>query len=543
MLKVYLKNKLSLLLFLFILLACASSFLIKFALADETVTAAGSESISYSITLDKATIAKGYTVGAFNDYIKLSLVPGILNEQTGVQIIELNEPMDLPWEIDKVSKVIQFEFLNKAAYDNHKPFYIQLNYDNNNDNYKQVMYFDKGCGCWRPLPTIDYPDKQYVRSLIHLPYARVAVFSYPSVITKGSASWYKYKNGDFAASPDFPKGSKMKVTNTNNNKSVVVTINDYGPDRMAHPDRVIDLDKVAFSKIASLGAGIANVKINPIYIASGNLYNNVGDYDKKFYTELRFEVKSAVVLNENTGEVIWAKDSTSTSPLASLTKLVAIKTFLDTKPTLSTVVGYSKQDEEFNYEYCKPWESSKLKIEDGDTLTIEDLVYTSLVGSTNNTIESLVRVSGLTREDFINLMNENVKNWGASSTRFVEPTGLSPENVSSPLDYAIITKEILKNPIIQKSSTINEYKFSTINKKVSHRIKNTNKFIELNRFRITGSKTGYLDEAGYCLMTKVEEGKNAIIVVTFGSKTRTQSFQETGDLINYGLRKLNDKIL
>jgi len=170
-------------------------------------------------------------------------------------------------------------------------------------------------------------------------------------------------------------------------------------------------------------------------------------------------------------------------------------------------------------------------------------VYTSLVGSTNNTIESLVRVSGLTREDFINLMNENVKNWGASSTRFVEPTGLSPENVSSPLDYAIITKEILKNPIIQKSSTINEYKFTTINKKVSHRIKNTNKFIELNRFRITGSKTGYLDEAGYCLMTKVEEGKNSIIVVTFGSKTRTQSFQETGDLINYGLRKLNDKIL
>ncbi len=543
MLKIYLEIKLRLLLFLFILFACVGSFLIKFALADETAVTGGFENLFYSITLDKATIAKGYTVGAFNDYIKLSLVPGILNEQTGVQIIELNEPVDLPWEIDKVSKVIQFEFLNKAAYDNHKPFYIQLNYDNNNDNYKQVMYFDKGCGCWRPLPTTDYPDKQYVRSLIHLSYARVAVFSYPSVITKGSASWYKYKNGDFAASPDFPKGSKIKVTNIDNNKSVVVTINDYGPDRMTHPDRVIDLDKVAFNKIASLGAGIANVKINPVYIASGNLYNNVGDFDKNFYTELRFEVKSAVVLNENTGEVIWAKDSTSTSPLASLTKLVAIKTFLDTKPTLSTVVSYSQQDEEFNYKYCKPWESSKLKIEGGDTLTIEDLVYTSLVGSTNNTIESLVRVSGLTRENFINLMNENVKNWGASSTKFVEPTGLSPENVSSPLDYAIITKEILKNPIIQKSSTINEYKFTTINKKVSHRIKNTNKFIELNRFRITGSKTGYLDEAGYCLMTKVEEGKNSIIVVTFGSKTRTQSFQETGDLINYGLRKLNDKIL
>lgn len=516
---------------------------LKLALADELSGQSEDPNLYSSINLDKETIAKGYTVGGFNDYIKLSLVPGILDDQTRVEMAELKEVIDLPWEADKISKIIQFEFVNKAAYDNKKPFYIQLNYDNNNSNYKQVMYFDKGCGCWRPLPTIDYPEKGYVRSLIHLPYARVAVFSLPSVIVKGDASWYKYKNGDFAASPDFPKGSKIKVTNNDNNKSVVVTINDYGPDRKLHPNRVLDLDKVAFSKIASLGAGVVNITISPTSIAAGNLYNNVGNYEKRFYTEPKFNVKSAVVIDEGSGSVIWEKNSASTSPLASLTKIVAIKTFLDTRPTLSTVVAYSKQDEEYNYQYCKPWESSKLTISDGETLTIENLVYTSLVGSTNNTIESLVRVSGMSRNNFIDLMNKNVASWGASSTHFVEPTGLSPENVSSPLDYAIIAREVLKNPIIQKTSTMDKYKFTTINKKTDHTIKNTNKLIELNRYNITGSKTGYLNEAGYCLMTRAEKNGKSIISVSFGASSYSQSLQTISDLINYGLRKLNDKIL
>ena len=64
----------------------------------------------YTIRLDKPTIAKGYTVAAFEDKIKLSLVPGILSEDTGVEIIELNEPLPLPWQLDRISPVYQFEF-------------------------------------------------------------------------------------------------------------------------------------------------------------------------------------------------------------------------------------------------------------------------------------------------------------------------------------------------------------------------------------------------------------------------------------------------
>jgi len=84
----------------------------------------------------------------------------------------------------------------------------------------------------------------------------------------GEASWYAYKNGNFAASRDFPKGTQIKITNqavgANQGKSVIVTINDYGPELKTN--RIIDLDKIAFKKIGNLADGVMPVKIEVINI-------------------------------------------------------------------------------------------------------------------------------------------------------------------------------------------------------------------------------------------------------------------------------------
>lgn len=78
---------------------------------------------------------------------------------------------------------------------------------------------------------------------------------------KGQGTWYAWKGGLFAASTTIPKGAFVKVTNLANSKSVVVQINDYGPQGKG---RIIDLDKVAFAKIASLGAGVIGVKVEQL---------------------------------------------------------------------------------------------------------------------------------------------------------------------------------------------------------------------------------------------------------------------------------------
>ncbi|MEI6596876.1 MAG: RlpA-like double-psi beta-barrel domain-containing protein [bacterium] len=501
-------------------------------------TAEPQENRSYFINLDKETINKGYTISAFDNAIKLSLAPGILSESTGVDAFELNEVIDSPWQLERISKVYQFEFRNKSAYDNSRPFNIQLSYDKASDYYKQVFYYDKNYSSWRPLPTIDYPDKSFVRSLIYLPFARIAVFANPEALVMGQASWYKYKGGLFAASPDFPKNSKLRVFNMSNNKFVDVTINDFGPERKLHPNRVIDLDKVAFAKIASTGAGIINVRVQPLsVIQENNKILSIAEFGAK--SEIQITAKSAIVIDEQTGEILWQKNATSTLPLASLTKLVAIKVFLDTGPALNSPVAYSVKDEEYNYKYVEKWESARLKLTDGDTLTIENLLYAALIGSANNAVETLVRVSGLKRDEFILKMNQAAVLWGATSTHFIEPTGLAPENVSSALDYAIITKEVYTNQIIQKISVVSKYKFTTINTKEAYTVTNTDKLLQVSSLNITGSKTGYLDEAQYCLMARAknDSGKQ-IIAITMGVNSRQDSFDETEQLLKYALKMI-----
>jgi rare lipoprotein A (peptidoglycan hydrolase) len=82
----------------------------------------------------------------------------------------------------------------------------------------------------------------------------------------GIASWYSYRGGLFAASTKFKKGSILRVINKVNNKFVDVVVNDYGPDKKKHPNRIIDLDKIAFQKIAQLRSGIINIIVLPLKI-------------------------------------------------------------------------------------------------------------------------------------------------------------------------------------------------------------------------------------------------------------------------------------
>ena len=489
----------------------------------------------YYININKETAAKGYEVKAFSGWFKLILPKEVLKHASGVQINRLDQAMDLPWQLDKLSHIFQYELLNKSAYDGAKPLTVEIKYDQASDYYKQIYFYDKNYSSWRPLGCREIVKENSVRCNVSFNFARLAVFANPEARVIGQASWYSYKKGGFAASPDFPKGSKLRVVNLANGKFVEVVVNDFGPNKRLHPDRPVDLVKEAFKKIASLSQGVIRVRVEPLKIApsSGRLLGISGTGAR---SEPSISSKAAVVINEKTGEILWQKNATSVLPLASLTKLVAIKVFLDTRPSLNKIVAYSLKDEEYNYQYAKKWESARLNLKDGDSLTLADLFYAALVGSANNAIETLVRVSGLSRDDFIKNMNQVAADWGAASTRFVEPTGLAPANVSSALDYAIITKQLYANPMIEKASTMPGYAFTTLNTTKSHKIKNTNQLLEASDLNITGSKTGFLDEAQYCLMARTKDKfGNQLIAVTLGTAGRQASFDQTEELLKYGL--------
>lgn len=249
------------------------------------------------------------------------------------------------------------------------------------------------------------------------------------------------------------------------------------------------------------------------------------------------EAAAAIVLDGDNGQVLWERNATQVLPIASLTKLVAVKTFLDVKPDLDKVVTYSQEDEKEIGKYCTPSEAAMVNLRDGDQVKVRDLVYSALIGSANNAVESLVRLSGLTRDEFINKMNANAKKWGTTSTKFVEPTGLSPDNVSTAKDYALILKNISQDATIKKISTTASYQFSTINTKQSHTIKNTNKLLREGNFSLETSKTGYLTEAGHCLAmaAQQQDTKQHFIVVTLGSPTWSKSYEVASKLLTTAL--------
>lgn len=443
-------------------------------------------------------------------------------------------PANLPWEWQALSPAYDYAFSMSGFYDPSRPLTLKIYYSTKNNYLKQIFSYDASSGSWRPLVTRDVPAEKYVTATTDATAGRLIVMADPDILTVGSASWYKFKNGLFAASPDFAKGTVLRVYNSANGKFVDVTVNDWGPDRSLHPDRVVDLDKVAFSRIASSSAGLASVRVEVLKAVVPALKKAL----PQISSDLNLTASSAIIISEASGQILWSKNADTISPLASLTKLVATKIFLDTKPKLDQVVTYKKADEEYNNRYCLPGESARLKVKDGETMTINDLLYSALVGSANNAVESLVRVSGLSRDKFIERMNKEVKIWGASSTHFVEPTGLSPKNVSSPFNYAIISKEVFKNPLLKKISTTARYTFKTKNTKQAHTLTNTNQLLRTNTYPIIGSKTGYLEEAGYCLMTRVAAPQGNLITVNFGSTSKANNFFDNEQLIRYGLRLL-----
>lgn len=214
--------------------------------------------------LDTPTLARGYTISSTDNTFMVGVRPEVLAEETRVIIKHFSPAgLEFPDGLVPVSDIYEFDIFNKAAFQNKLPLMLKFILPSSSLSARQVYFYNGVLGEWIPLPTA-YQDQNSVKGIIHLPYAKMVVLE-DAKMSRGSASWYGYKNCLCAASPDYPKGTKLLVTNLDNNRSVEVVVNDFGPDRTIHPDRVIDLDKVAFKVLGELWQGIIpNVTVEPI---------------------------------------------------------------------------------------------------------------------------------------------------------------------------------------------------------------------------------------------------------------------------------------
>lgn len=208
------------------------------------------------LNIDQITLLRGYTVSSSDENFFVGIRPEVLAQETRVVIKQYDRSQFIfPEGFTAISDVYEFDIFNKQAFQNHKPLLLRFVTSEATNNFKRIFFYNGVKDQWQELPS--YADGlTAVKSVIHLPYAKLVILKDNNMMEYGAASWYAYKNCDCAASPDYPKGSILEVTNLENNKSVLVRVNDYGPDRAIHPERIIDLDKVAFQKLGNLRQGI-----------------------------------------------------------------------------------------------------------------------------------------------------------------------------------------------------------------------------------------------------------------------------------------------
>ncbi len=216
----------------------------------------------FSLYLDEATIAKGFRVQMPGGYFVLHIPAAALTAPAEIKITPILPVYPKPQGWDYASPLFYFQVIGDNVQIT-KPLVIDIKFSPGNSR-KEIFAWNNSQKKWEASPSDSLYKIGMVRTATRQKELLVAVLT-NGIMEKGKASWYAYKGGLFAASPDYPKGTKLKVTNLANGKSVVVTVNDYGPDRSIHPDRVIDLDKVAFAKISSLYLGLTEVVVDPLY--------------------------------------------------------------------------------------------------------------------------------------------------------------------------------------------------------------------------------------------------------------------------------------
>jgi D-alanyl-D-alanine endopeptidase (penicillin-binding protein 7) len=230
--------------------------------------------------------------------------------------------------------------------------------------------------------------------------------------------------------------------------------------------------------------------------------------------------RSAIVLDPSTGEVLYAKDAARMVPIASITKLMTAMVFLEQKPDLLGSVAVTRP--EMNG-------AGHTQLRNLEQVMLGDLLHMSLMCSDNCATRVLVRESGLSQEDFLARMNQKSVELGLSSTRFVEFTGLDERNVSSATDVARMLRAAADNATIRQISTTPYYDFRSASR--PHRIVNTNRLLHNHRMEVVGGKTGFINEAGYCLATWIRSEGRDMIAVVLGAPTNATRFADVVRLV------------
>ncbi|MBM70649.1 MAG: D-alanyl-D-alanine endopeptidase [Haliea sp.] len=223
---------------------------------------------------------------------------------------------------------------------------------------------------------------------------------------------------------------------------------------------------------------------------------------------------SALVLDAS-GEVIYGKDTDTVRPIASITKLMTAMVTLDAQLDLDQAITITKDDRDVVRQ-------TGSRLDYGATLSRRDMLLLALMSSENRAASALGRTYPGGLDAFVQAMNDKAQQLGMRNSRFADPAGLHGENLSTARDLAIMVRAAGEYPLIAEASTTPGMAVYPFARRGPLNYNNTNRLLKNQNWQIGLSKTGYLNEAGRCLVMQATiEGEPVSIVLlnSFGKLT------------------------
>jgi D-alanyl-D-alanine endopeptidase (penicillin-binding protein 7) len=227
-------------------------------------------------------------------------------------------------------------------------------------------------------------------------------------------------------------------------------------------------------------------------------------------TEDALDLKSsaALVIDQDTREVLFSKNDHAVLPIASITKLMTGLLVSEARLPMEEFVTITQDDVD-----TEKGSSSRLRI--GTTLSRGELLHLALMSSENRAAHALGRTYPGGLSTFVSMMNAKAKMLGMRDTVYVEPTGLSSRNQSSAQDLALLVNAASSNSMVRELSTSPNYQVAVGNRTLQYNT--TNRLVRSPDWDIGVQKTGYISEAGQCLVMQTKIAGRKLIMVFLDS--------------------------
>ena len=213
-------------------------------------------------------------------------------------------------------------------------------------------------------------------------------------------------------------------------------------------------------------------------------------------------------LAQGNGEVIYQKNASTVVPIASITKLMTAMVVLDSQPNLSAPVTIGEED-------IDTLKGSRSRLSVGTVLTREHALLLALMSSENRAAHTLARHYPGGLHTFVEAMNRKARSLGMMDTHFQDPTGLTSNNVSTANDLAKMVAAAHTYPLIREFSTTSGAMVETNGRLLEYH--NTNALVKSTTWDIGLSKTGYIQEAGKCLVMQARVAERPVVIVLLDS--------------------------